>query len=247
MKKTYRRYGMIILTLVVLGVLSPAARSQEKGLVAGEVLEYQVFLRGLPVGDQTLRIVGEKRYQDRSVLEVRMRMKSYAAFALLFSYEEDTLLYLDLPTLTPVYLKKTITENDSRWEEEYHFGEETVEKRVVTAGQEPSIRQYEAKHPLLEGLSLVYYLRQRPWRQGENQLYFLSNRGPQAVTCKLRGSERIRVLSGYQRADVVYDPVSQVTVWFSQDEHVYPLRIKVNGNPGVLTARLVKIGYAPQN
>lgn len=245
MNKARGRRGVVLLILLVLLGSSPATRSQAKELPVGETLEYQVFAKGLPVGEQTLRIARELVYQDRLVLEVRMNLKSYAAFAFLFSYEENTLLYLDVATRTPVYLHRTIKDKDRSWEEEYHFGVETVEKRVLRAGEEPRIRQYEAKHPLLESLSLVYYLRQRPWRQGENQFYYLTNRGPQAVTCKLRGTERIRVFSGHQQVEVVYDPVSRVTIWFSQDEPVYPLRIKVTGNVGVLTARLVKIGFAP--
>ncbi|HHW12603.1 MAG TPA: DUF3108 domain-containing protein [Firmicutes bacterium] len=244
MNKARIRWAFLFILLLLLGS-SPAVRNQEKELPVGETLEYQVFLKGLPVGEQTLRIVGEKVYQDRPVLEVQMRMRSYPAFAFLFSYEEDNLLYLDPATRTPVYLRKNINENGDRREEEYHFGAETVEKRVANVGQEPRVRQYEAKHPLLENLSLVYYLRQRPWRREENRFYYLTNRGPQAVSCKLQGTERIRVLSGHQQAEVVYDPVSQVTIWFSLDEPVYPLRIKANGNAGALTARLVKIGYEP--
>lgn len=248
MSKARGYCGIVLLILVVLLAGRPAVYSQEqglKGLVVGETLGYQVFLKGLPVGEQTLRIVREKIYQDHPVLEVRMRMRSYAAFAFLFTYEEDNLLYLDIATRTPVYLRRTVKEQDHSWEEEFHFGAETVEKRVTTAGEEPEIRHYEAKHPLLENLSLVYYLRQRPWRQGEKQIYYLTRRGPQAVTCQLRGTERIRVLSGYQQAEVVYDPVSEVTIWFSKDEAVYPLRIKANSNVGALTARLVKISFDP--
>lgn len=245
MKITRICRGVALLVLIILLGISPTVYSQGEGIVIGEVLEYQVFVKGLPVGEQTLRIVREQVYQDRPVLEVRMSMRSYPAFAFLYSYEEKDLLYLDVATLTPVYLHKTIRDKDRSWEEEYLFGAETVEKRVMMEGQKPRIRQYAAKHPLLEGLSLVYYLRQRPWRQGEKQFYYLTNRGPQAVTCKLRGTERIRVISDYQRAEVVHDPVSQVTIWFSQDEQVYPLRIKVAGNIGTITARLVKIGYDP--
>ncbi|NLM37392.1 MAG: DUF3108 domain-containing protein [Firmicutes bacterium] len=245
MSKARRRLGTVLFILLLLLGSSPAARNREKELTAGETLEYQVFVKGLPVGEQTLRIVGEKVYQDRPVLEIRMSMRSYPAFAFLFSYEEDNLLYLDMTTKTPVYLRKIINENGDRREEEYHFGAETVEKRVVSAGREPRLWQYAGKHPLLESLSLVYYLRQRPWRRGENQFYYLTSRGPEAVTCKLQGTERIRVLSGYQQAEVVHDPVSQVTIWFSLDEPVYPLRIKANGNAGAITARLVKIGFEP--
>ncbi|HHT06285.1 MAG TPA: DUF3108 domain-containing protein [Hydrogenispora sp.] len=246
MKQARMRWGVTLLVLLVLLGSSPGAHSQEKQLPVGETLEYQVYAKGLPVGEQTLRIVGERVYQNRPVLEVRMSLKSYAALAFLFSYEEYNLLYLDWATRTPVYLHRTIKEQGDHWEEEYHFGAETVEKRVIKAGREPRVRQYEAKHPLLESLSLVYYLRQRPWRQGENQFYYLTNRGPQAVTCKLQGTERIRVLSGHQRAEVIYDPVSRVTIWFSQDEAVYPLRIKIAANVGDLTARLVKIGHGPR-
>ena len=173
-----------------------------------------------------------------------MSLKSYAAYALFYSYAEENLLYLDAQDLTPVYLKKAIKEKDKSWSEEYYFGKEIVEKRVMAPGAKPQITTYEAKHPLLEGLSLIYYLRKRPWRKGQNQVYYLTNKGPQTVVYEYQGKERIRVLNDYQWPEVLYDPVSQVTVWYSQDEPVYPLRIQVKANIGALTARLVKIKHA---
>jgi hypothetical protein len=217
--------------------------TQGKGVQRKETLEYQVYAKGLPVGEQTLQIVGETFYNDRRVLEVRMRMRSYAAYALLFIYEEDCLLYMDAQDFTPVYLRKVITEKNERREEEYDFGVETVEKRVMVSGKKPRVRQYEAKHPLLESLSLIYYFRARPWRQEHHQFYYLTSKGPQAIEYEYRGQERIRVLADRQRADEIYDPVSQVSIWFSLDERVYPLRIQVATNFGILTARLTKITH----
>ncbi|HBR33764.1 MAG TPA: hypothetical protein DD734_03960 [Firmicutes bacterium] len=237
-----RRRIVFFLFLFILGC-SRSILTQERGVQVGETLEYQVFIKGLPVGEQTLQIVGETFHGHRRVLEVRMRMKSYAAYALFFSYEENSLLYLDAQDITPVYLKKVITEKNDHREEEYDFGAETVNKKVTVQGEQPQVRQYEAKHPLLESLSLIYYFRSRPWRQEYHQFYYFTSKGPQAIDYQHRGQERIRVLADYQRADVIYDPVSQVSIWYSQDERVYPLRVQVNTNFGVLTARLTKITH----
>ncbi|HHT49368.1 MAG TPA: DUF3108 domain-containing protein [Firmicutes bacterium] len=209
----------------------------------GETLEYQVFTKGLPIGEQIFRLRREKVVQNRRVFEIEMSLRSYAAYALFYSYGEENLLHLDAQDLTPVSLKKVIKEKDKVWEEQYYFGGEKVEKRVLVPGKAVQISTYEAKHPLLEGLSLIYYLRNRPWRQGLNQVYYLTNKGAQPVIYEHRGKERIRVLNDHHWAEVVHDPVSQVTVWFSQDDAVYPLRIQVATNIGVLTARLVKINH----
>ncbi len=239
-------WGIYLLLFILLGCAQPAL-SQGKEFSVGETLRYQVFIKGLPIGEQILRIRRENTYQARRVLEIEMSLRSYAAYALFYTYGEQNLLYLDAQTLTPVYLKKTIKEKDRSWEEEYFFGEEKVEKRVMVPGTPPKIMAYEAKHPLLESLSLIYFLRNRPWREGQNQIYFLTSTGPQAIVYKHQGKERIRVFDDYQWAEVVHDPVSQVKVWFSQAEPVYPLRIQVTSNLGVLTARLVKIDHGPGN
>ena len=94
MKQARMRWGVTLLVLLVLLGSSPGAHSQEKQLPVGETLEYQVYAKGLPVGEQTLRIVGERVYQNRPVLEVRMSLKSYAALAF-FSPMRSITLYLD--------------------------------------------------------------------------------------------------------------------------------------------------------
>lgn len=229
-----------LLLILLFSCLWPAL-CQGKGFSPGETLYYQVFAKGLPIGEQILRIRGENTYEARRVLEIEMSLRSYAAYALFFSYEEENLLYLDVQDLTPVYLKKSVREQDRSWAEEYFFGGEVVEKRVAVSGTPPRITIYEAKPPLLEGLSLIYFLRNRPWREGQNQVYFLTNNGPEAIAYQHQGKERIRVLDDYQWAEVLHDPVSRVKVWLSQTEPFYPLRIQVAASFGVITARLVKI------
>lgn len=233
-------WGIGVLLILFFGCLRPAV-GQGQEFPVGETLYYQVFSKGLPIGEQILRIRGENTYEDRRVLEIEMSLRSYTAYALFFSYEEENLLYLDVHDLTPVYLKKAVQDKDRSREEEYIFGPEVVEKRVTVPGTPPQLTTYEAKQPLLESLSLIYFLRNRPWREGRNQVYFLTYKGPEAVTYEHRGKERIRVLDSYQWAEVVHDPVSGVTVWFSQAGPVYPLRIQVTASFGVITARLVKI------
>ncbi|NLY90299.1 MAG: DUF3108 domain-containing protein [Firmicutes bacterium] len=239
-------WGICLLFFLLFCCTSPVL-GQGKEFSPGETLHYQVFTKGLPIGEQILRIRRENMFQARQVLEIEMSLRSYAAYALFYSYEEENLLYLDAQAFTPVYLKKAIKEKDRSWEEEYLFGAETVEKRVIVPGMPTRITTYEAKHPLLESLSLIYFLRNRPWREGQNQVYFLTSKGPQAIVYQHQGKERIRVFDDYQWAEVMHDPISRVKVWFSQTEPVYPLRIQVTANLGVLTARLVKIDHCSGN
>lgn len=227
--------------VLMLLVLSEAGYSRGYLLSPGERLEYQVFAKGLPVGEQSLTIMRRSDYQKEPTLHIQMQLKSYAAFSLFFSYHETADLYLDPQSLTPVYLQRKISDQGKIWEEEYSFGEKTVEKTVRTAGGETKVYTYQAVDPLLENVSLVYYLRSRPWQKNKYDFYYLTNKGPLPVKYKFKGERRIRVRSDYLMADVVEDPVSQVTVWYSQDEKVYPLRIAVDSSLGVLTSRLVKI------
>ncbi|NLW55865.1 MAG: DUF3108 domain-containing protein [Firmicutes bacterium] len=227
--------------LLILLLLSEPGFSRGSQLNPGERLEYQVFAKGLPVGEQSLTIIGWHDYQQEPVLHIRMQLTSYPALAFLFSYQETADLYLDPKNLTPVYLQRKLREQEKVWAEEYSFGEETVEKIVRNSKGETKVYTYQAADPLLEGISLVYYLRARPWQKDQYNFYYLTNKGPRLVEYQFVGEQRIRVRTDYVMADVVEDPVSQVTVWYSQDEKVYPLRIAVKSSVGILTSRLVKI------
>ncbi len=239
--KAERGRFVVLILFCVLFFLSEPGFSQDNLLKPGERLEYQVFTKGLPVGEQSLAIAGWREYQQEPVLHVQMQLKSYPAFSFLFSYQETADLYLDPQRLTPVYLLRKYSEQGKDWEEEYFFGEETIEKLVRTPQGEIKVYTYEAAHPLLEGISLVYYLRARPWQDKKYQVYYMGEKGPFPVKYLYKGEQTIRVRTDYLTADVVEDPVSKVTVWYSQDENVYPLRIAIKSSVGMLTSRLVKI------
>jgi hypothetical protein len=229
--------------LILLSVSKPGLTSGCQ-LIPGERLEYQVYAKGLLIGEQTLSIIREISYQDQLILHIQMQLRSYPAYALFFSYRETADLYLDPEHLTPVYLKKKINEKGKTWEEEYLFGEEIVEKRVKVEGRETRLTSYQANNPLVEGLSLIYYLRARPWEKEQFLLYYLTTSGLVPVEYQYKGQEKIKTRFDHMLADVIVDPVSQVSIWFSKDEQVYPLRISISKDFGILTSRLVKVSYA---
>ena len=157
----------------------------------------------MPVGEQSLAIIGRRDYQQEPVLHVQMQLKSYPAFAFLFSYQETADLYLDPKRLTPVYLHREYRDQGKSWEEEYLFGKEIVEKTIRNPEGETKVYTYQAADPLLEGLSLVYYLRTRPWRENQDHFYYLTNKGPLLVEYQFKGEKQIRVRTDYLMADVV--------------------------------------------
>ncbi len=214
-------------------------------LVSGERLKYQVYVKGWLVGEQILSIIGESYYQEQPIIHIHMDLRSYAAYSLFFSYQESGDLFLDPETLTPIYLRKTIKDKDQSWIEEYLFEveEERVEKRIIRNGKTEKKSYLQVNQPLLESLSLIYYLRGRPWQKEQYQFYFLSSSAPIPVNFQYRGQEKIRVLSKYMMADFIEDPVSRISVWFSTDEKAYPLKIVVHEKIGTFTSRLVEISY----
>ena len=177
--------------------------TEETQIVSGERLKYQVYVKGLPIGEQILSIIGETTFKDRSILCIHMDLRSYAAYSFLFSYQESGDLFLDAKTLTPIYLRKRITEKDKSWIEEYVFvlEDERVEKTIIRDGKAEKKTFLQVNQPLLESLSLIYYLRGRPWKNDQYQFYYLSPKGPLPVSFQYKGQEKIRALSNYMMAD----------------------------------------------
>src|SRR5690554_2743120 len=85
---------------IILLMGSKTGWTEEKPFIVGEKLEYQVFMKGLPVGEQILSILKKDTYQGQAVFHIRLHLRSYPLYAFLFSYQEISDLYLDAEQLT---------------------------------------------------------------------------------------------------------------------------------------------------
>lgn len=253
MRSRHKFWPRLIRTLAVVGiwcgVFFPALFSPGTAETAGknsftrESLYFRVFVKGIPVGEQILRVVGEDTYEGHPVYCIQTELRSYPALSLLFRYKEKGLLYLDKEGLFPRYSLREIEEQRREKREETFFYPEKGEVILRTTKNGKNTEKiYALPEALcLDNLSLVYYLRTRPWEKGEKTFFFLTVNGPVEVEYSYLGQERVETPLRKFTADKIDDPVSRITVWFAREEKGYPVKISVWQSTGTIISVLVKI------
>ena len=234
--------GVLFSTLFFPGEADSAGRGHENTFTR-ESLYYRVSIKGLSIGEQVLRVVGETTYEGHPVYCVQTELRSYPAIALLFRYREKGLLYLDKEGLFPRYSLREIQEQNREKREETLFSPEKGEviHRITDKGETKEKIYALPEAFCLDNLSLVYYLRTRPWEKGVKTFFFLTPSGPVEVEYSYLGQERVETPLRRFMTDKIDDPVSRITVWFSKEEKNSPVKINVVQNAGTIRSVLVKI------
>lgn len=208
----------------------------------GETLRYKVYGKGILLGEQVFTIAEETWYKGSPVYHIVMEMKSYSAFAIFFSYHEKDQLFLDKESLYPRYLKREIREGKNERVEETEFLLEEgaiIRQQIISGGVEE--RVFNSPEPSLENLSLIYYLRARPWRVERDSFQYLSPQGPLTVKYIYSGVETVDTPLGKFKADKIEDPVSAITIWFAREGKAVPLLIRVASDFGQVDSKLMAI------
>lgn len=203
---------------------------------------YRVEAKGIPVGSQVLTVIGETLFEGHPVYHIKMELSSYAALRLLYKFHEVDEVFLDQATLYPRYIKREIQEKKRLKTEEIRFFIE--EKRVeMVQDKNGKVRKksFPLDQPCLENLSIVYYLRSRPWYRGEESLLFLTSDGPQVYNLSFAGTEEISTPYRKLEADRIEDENARITVWISKDEAAIPVAIRATADFGVINSRLVEV------
>lgn len=236
--------GVLFSALLFPGGAGSAGRAHAReNVFSRESLYYRVSIKGLSLGEQILRVVGEVTYEGHQVYCIQTELRSYPAISLLFRYREEGLLYLDKEGFFPRYSLREIKEQDRERREETFFYPEKGEviHRVTDKGKETERTYSLPEVPCQDNLSLVYYLRTRPWERGEKTFFFLTVSGPVEVEYSYLGQERVETPLRRFIADKIDDPVSRITVWFAKDGKGFPVKISVGQNIGTIKSVLYKI------
>ncbi|HEY8345172.1 MAG TPA: DUF3108 domain-containing protein [Bacillota bacterium] len=209
---------------------------------AGERLVYRVEVKGIPVGSQVLTVVGETIFKGHPVYQIKMELSTYAALRLLYKFHEEEELFLDQASLHPRYVKREVQEKKRLTTEEIRFLIE--EKRVeMVQDRDGEVRNktFPLDQPCLENLSIVYYLRSRPWLRGEESILFFTSGGPQVYNISFVGTEEVSTPYRKVEADRIEDENARITVWISKDEAAIPVAIRATTDFGVIISRLVEV------
>ncbi len=211
----------------------------------GETLEYDVWVKSILGGKQTLTILGQEKIRDRTVLKVQYQLKTIGLAWHFTKYRATEELVLDLNGLYPLSIRQEIRQGTAISIEENDFD---YEKGVFsrTYAIDGIIKEnYERKLSgfIHDTVSLQLYLRKGEYQRGVNKLLFYENGKVEEIEYKVSEVNRPLVLkagtfAGYYQVD--YNN-GRIVILLSKEDRI-PLIIRINSPyMGKIEAKLIKI------
>lgn len=242
---------IILLTVALFSLPTPDAITQTLpgGPVyqAGEMLRFQMYYGPLNAGE-TVMTLAPVRYENSDVLHAVTLAYTTGLADKLFKVYDVYESFMDPVTGLPYKAIRNISEGNYRFYNEVLYNREN---RTVTS-QRSGV--HEVPPGILDIVSAIYKLRDtintislRPGMTIELASWFGDELYPLVI--RYNGTETIRTRMGRFHA-LKFSPVSEpgrmfkteddITVWFSNDRNVAPLRVRLNMLVGAVRIDLIE-------
>ncbi len=235
--------GILLLFLFSSGISGLEAHPFQ----TGEKLTYVLKLRGIPLGRQIFEVRDGLRIGRRSTYLLFSSVKS-SRFLSFFYYINDELeSFADTDTLYSV--RSRIRFHEGRQSRNYEVEIDMDSMKALFEDKNNKKKwEREVSFPILDFVSLIYWLRTQNYAVGETFSIFFIDTGPDSgevkeVKVQVGEVEQISTYVGTFSA-ISYLQASEdnrITVWISQEEGNIPVKFQLNTRLGAMTAYLAKI------
>ncbi len=215
-------------------------------LIVGERLEFEITYGGIPAGNASLEVTGEKTARGE-VLRITSRAQSNDVISVFFRVDDRIISDVDPSTLESMYFEKRLREGPFEKDEwaTYESGESGGVVR--TKG-----REYTVNPGTRDILSALYYVRGQDLRVGEDVTVNTFDGGKNyAARVKVLRSERLSV--GDSDVDcLVIEPEilegpfakkGNLRIWVTDDDLKVPVLMKSKVAIGSFVAKLVRSSH----
>jgi len=208
----------------------------------GEKLTYKVRFIGFLVGKQILEVKDIVQVNGHSTYLFTSTLKSVGLASLFYHFDEEIESFADVNTLYP--RRSIIHSNEGA---EIHL--EVNPEKGIAVIENKKIKytwQREFSLPVLEAVSLTYWLRAHDLRVGEEFCAsFIEAQKIRKLTVKVLAKEKVYTPIGSFTAFLCSEVASpERKVWFSDDERRLPVKFQAQTSFGVITAYLSEIESA---
>ncbi|MCL5005383.1 MAG: DUF3108 domain-containing protein [Acidobacteria bacterium] len=261
MKIGRRCFVIFGIFLALLAAGTPAQEAEEKPLPfsPGETLTYDVSWSIFHAGEVTATLSKDPE-GSRNAFVVKTTARSEGFVSILYKVRDDFESVFDPETLCSLEISKQINEGRRHRDAKIMFdgarGLAILNERNLSKPSEPP-KHDEHKIPacVQDIVSGFYYLRSQPLRVGET-IHLAVNDGSKTtqVAAAVVDREKIQTPLGAKDAlrveprifGTLYKKMKgRMLIWFSDDEHHYPLRIKAILSVGSITGTLTSISTTP--
>lgn len=261
MKLCLTRFALAIVLLTAIGASGIAQPPPPKPLPfrPGETLTYEVKWSIFPAGKLTATL-GREKNGHSNALVITTKARSQGFVSLLYKVQDEFRSVFNPETLCSIQITKQINEGPRHKLTKITFdrqrGLAVLNEHGTDGDDEPPKH---AEHPIppcvQDIITAFYYVRSQPLRVGQD-VRLAVNDGSKTtmVVAAVTGRKKIQTPLGTHEALRVVPSVfgnlykkkkGKLVIWFSDDRHHYPLRIKASLKLGSITGTLVSVSPAP--
>ena len=243
----------LLLFPIFLCLAGHSARALEPNFEVGEELKYDLKWSVFHVGDARLQAHGLEEYKGEPAwhFSFHVRTNSFADAFFKVRTRIDTWVSEDL-TRT-LYYTENKREGKTRREIEIEFDWENSEATYSNYGKKREPIPI-PMGPVLDPVGSVYYFRSIPPVKGETYSFTVTDgKKGVGVSLPINNSEKIKVKAGRFQSFKIQPETgelggvfekssdSEVNLWFSADDHIYPVQIEGEVTVGSFWAKLTEV------
>lgn len=244
-KKTLTLKIFILLVFTIFGTLTLGAQPlmDQKTIMdkfrLGELLEYNVKVKGIPAGTQTMQIKDKRLIGGREVYHLAARSSANKVFNIIYPFDDQSESFILKDNLYPLKYRRNLV--DGRY-----IGNTAVDiddaNRVAKIVKDQ--KNYEVKVPLgiQDELSMLYLIRTKNMKVGEEYEFpVVMGTKVYKVAVEVLRIEKIKTILGNKETIVVKSIPRNALLWITQDDDRIPVKLEVSTRIGKLVAELRSI------
>ncbi|HVK76095.1 MAG TPA: DUF3108 domain-containing protein [Kofleriaceae bacterium] len=234
----------------------PIADEDVAGLVAGEIMRFDVKVAGVLAGEAQVAVGEPGLVGGVRAVAVSSRIASAGALALIKEVRDEGTSIIDMDRLAPISSKADVAFGDKRYHADAWFEPHAATIEYQPEGRSSLTIRYrfgdQEVHDALSAMAKVRTWRAEPgdrlglWMIGGRRIWRseIWSVGPEVIGTRLGNQPTLRLDGTSHRAlaDLKLDPTKKprsFSVWLSDDADRVPLLVKAKTEYGDLTIELV--------
>ena len=202
----------------------------------GESLEYNIKIRGISAGTQTIRVNGKSTLNGQEVYHLKSVSKIRKLFKLFYPFSNRSESFIQSESLCPLRYEQQI--KDGKYEGNINVDFDP-DKQTATILRNSKLTETDTPPGIQDELSMIYLFRTKEIEVGQKyQFSLLTGDKIMETTISVLRTEEIKTIFGVRDTIVIRTDPKNVTIWLTNNAMRIPVRIEAPTKIGKLISKL---------
>ena len=202
----------------------------------GEVLEYNVKIRGISAGTQILQVDGKGTLDGQEVYHVKSVSKIRRLFKLFYPFSNRSESFIQSEDMCPLRYAQQIKDGKYEGNLNVNFNPDKQTARIV---KDSRLTETDTPPGIQDELSMIYLFRTKEIEVGQKyQFSLLTGDKIMKTTISVLRTEKIKTIFGVRDTIVIKTTPKDVTIWLTNNAMRVPVRIEAPTKIGRLVSKL---------